>query len=80
METFYYIKLLFQGDPVGIKQSRSPGWKPKHLILQGELELRRNQTIPLAGMETGYCSCGYRKIFLRRNQTIPLAGMETLNP
>ncbi len=38
---------------------------------------RRNQTIPLAGMETTMVFRLLSKTALCRNQTIPLAGMET---
>ncbi len=38
---------------VGIKQSRSPGWKRWNRIVLSVLNLDgRNQTIPLVGMET----------------------------
>ncbi len=35
---------------VGIKQSRSPGWKPKDEDPSDQITFGRNQTIPLAGM------------------------------
>ncbi len=83
METVVVSEGVARRINVGIKQSRSPGWKHCRAVVFGSIRwfwLCRNQTIPLAGMETPFQSRSNPRLLTQdhgRNQTIPLAGMET---